>query len=199
MLISLPRRQTLSRPSGYLVVMYIASHSGQTSPCVRTIFKMKLLILSLAVLSCVIFTKGCEPPDCDRKDCGSCGNACCAIEIHWPAQTEDIYKTMMGGLTNGGPDSRYTFKGGYDLRKDKAKADFILQGWHTTLKNHYNDTLDFTLVPTNDTYSIVNAFSISQIATAYCDAGQNYKNIIALMNSFGVEYQWVVVHGCPQR
>lgn len=27
----------------------------------------------------------------------------------------------------GGPDSRYSFKGGYDLRKDKAKADFILQ------------------------------------------------------------------------
>lgn len=27
----------------------------------------------------------CQPPDCDRNDCGSCGNACCLVEFDIPS------------------------------------------------------------------------------------------------------------------
>ncbi len=49
----------------------------------------------------------------------------------------------------------------------------------------YNDTLNFVIynAPTESNYynSKLNAFSISQIHGAYCDEGQNYKNLISLI------------------
>lgn len=53
----------------------------------------------------------------------------------------------------------------------------------------YNDTLNFAVYNESGNFfqSRVNAFSISQIATAYCDAGQNYKNLVGLIKSLGIK------------
>lgn len=40
-------------------------------------------------------------------------------------------------------------------------------------------------------------FSTSQIAGAYCDAGQNYKNIIQVVKALGVAFKETTVRGCP--
>ena len=84
----------------------------------------------------------------------------------------------------------------------KSGVSFLLQGIHTTLVHHYNDTLNFLILstPTNTTtvqvskqrmeqnnnlvpitcpiINILQGFSISRIAGALCDEGQNYKNVV---------------------
>lgn len=39
------------------------------------IFKFLIAAILISALN------ACEPPDCDRKDCGSCGNSCCNLEF----------------------------------------------------------------------------------------------------------------------
>lgn len=141
-------------------------------------------------------TLACQPPDCDRPDCGTCGNACCSLDLTFAASSEKVYTAYVDGLKRGGDDGRYTFIGGDDLRQYKVKADFILQGWHRTMVRHYNDTLDFTFSTIGDS-CLVRAFSISQIAGAYCDAGQNYKNLIGLAKFLAMPYQEKLITGCP--
>lgn len=60
-------------------------------------------------------------------------------------------------MTSGGADGRYTFVNGTDLRPYKLKsgAQFLLQGIHTTLKMHYNDTLDFLIASNSTSESFV--------------------------------------------
>jgi len=45
-------------------------------------------------------------------------------------------------------------------------------------------------------YSLLTAFSISQIDGAYCDAGQNYKNIVTVVKNLGANYIERHVSGC---
>ena len=64
-------------------------------------------------------------------------------------------------LFAGGADGRYTYVNGYDYRPEHMKSGvaFQLQGIHTTLVHHYNDTLDFLILstPTNTTIVQVSA------------------------------------------
>ena len=68
---------------------------------------------------------------------------------------------------------------------DQKPVDFIGQTWHATADGKYNDTINFTLAPIgkNKEGCVIKAFSISQIAGAYNDEGQNYFNIVQLINS----------------
>ncbi|XP_064602455.1 uncharacterized protein LOC135468241 isoform X2 [Liolophura sinensis] len=147
---------------------------------------MGILRVCFLAAMCAGVVMCCQPPDCDREDCGTC-----------EASTLDVYNLMVDNLKKGGADSRYTYKGGQDLRPYNTTADFVLQAWHTTLKNHYNDTLDFTVLPSSTGFTSVTAFSISQIAGAYCDAGQNYKNLVGYVKGLNTPYQMIVSRGCP--
>lgn len=142
----------------------------------------------------------CQPPDCDRNDCGSCGNACCLLEFEFSSTTpENVYNLFVKNLKAGGADGRYTFIGGSDLRQYNVSADFILQGWHSTLVHHYNDTLDFTFSSaSNSKMTTVKAFSISQIAGAYCDSGQNYKNLVGFVKGLEEDFEEHTLLGCPK-
>jgi len=56
----------------------------------------------------------------------------------------------------GGADGRYRFTGGADLRPyKKGDSQFIMQGIHSTLVNHYNDTLNFVLISPNNMTTLV--------------------------------------------
>ncbi|XP_071827736.1 uncharacterized protein [Apostichopus japonicus] len=157
---------------------------------------LKLMVTFMIVMS--TYVHACQPPDCERVDCGSCGNACCLTEFQFASSSsETIYNTFVTSLKAGGADGRYTFIGGSDLRKYNVSADFILQGWHTTLEHHYNDTLDFTFSVASSKETVVRAFSISQIAGAYCDAGQNYKNLVGLIKGLKEDFKEEAVLGCP--
>jgi len=124
----------------------------------------------------------CQPPHCDRVSMGECGNACCLLKFTFEKEsTTQIKEGILNVLGNGGPDGQYlvstTAEGDYgfsDLRKFNASVDYIGQAIHSTKVHHYNDSIDMTIssLPQG---SYLTAFSISQIAGAFGDAGQNYK------------------------
>ena len=39
---------------------------------------------ALMMLALVGMALSCVPPDCDRPDFGTCGNACCSLLVHFP-------------------------------------------------------------------------------------------------------------------
>lgn len=100
---------------------------------------------------------------------------------------ENLNTALVEKMKNSGPDGRYFFVDYTDLRPYNKSAHFISQGIHTTFKRQYNDTVNFVIKPVDsrNIQSKLTAFSISQIAGAYCDDGQNYKNLIALVKSLG--------------
>ena len=163
------------------------------------------IILILAA-GFAVGARACLPPDCENVDCGSCGNACCKLKIYitstpagTPPRPVDVMTALNETLGHGGPDSRYSLPplagGGFgfsDLRPyNLTGVSFIGQSYHLTAKRTYTDTQDWTIGPA--TYKgltgvVIKAFSISQIGGAYCDAGQNYKNLyqvayLGLMNT----------------
>lgn len=164
------------------------------------------LVLLIAILSAV--ANGCEPPDCDRPDYGTCGNACCRMTYHFATVPVDKLFADMQGLFDGknGPDGRYTPQpmahgglGWADLTPYNLSVSYIGQVWHTTKTEHYNDTVDMTIAENEKGKgSTLNIFSISQIGGAYGDAGQNYKNIVQLVKALDHHYTEVNVAGCPK-
>merc|ERR1711862_479208 len=62
---------------------------------------------------------------------------------------------------------------------------FIGQVHHMTSgPAHFNDTVNFNLVPgEHENQTVITAFSISLIGGAYGDAGQNFKNIEMAMDA----------------
>jgi len=92
-----------------------------------------------------------------------------------------------------------------DLRPFHPKdVSFIGQAFHATKKQIYNDTMNFLIyaptpqLPANTTSTML-VHSISQIGGAYCDDGQNYKNIAVLLNSLGFRYDELSSTGCPAK
>ena len=93
----------------------------------------------------------------------------------------------MSVCDKSGPDGLYTCQptaggnlGFDDLSSiDAVDADYIGQAWHQTINGMYNDTINFAIEPSGDG-TVITAFSISQIAGALGDAGQNYLNLIQL-------------------
>ena len=65
----------------------------------------------------------------------------------------------------------------------------------------YTDTLNFLLKSVEDGKStLVTGFSISQVGGAYDDDGQNYYNLVTLMNSVSWDNAYHVKHAddsCP--
>ena len=42
------------------------------------------------------------------------------------------------------------------------------------------------------------SFSISRIEGAFCDAGQNYKNLVGFVKGLGKDYSNKIVFGCAK-
>ena len=88
-----------------------------------------------------------------------------------------------------------------DLRPYDKPVDFIGQAWHTTTNLMYNDTMNFLIKAEDDgASSVVYAFSISQLAGSYNDEGQNYFNIVQLMESIEWTSKTFMTHldsSCP--
>lgn len=57
----------------------------------------------------------------------------------------------------GGADGRYRYVDEYDLRpySEPDHSQFIMQGIHSTLVHHYNDTLNFLVISADNKTSTV--------------------------------------------
>jgi len=140
-----------------------------------------------------------DVPDCANVDKGSCGNACCKLAFVVKEDPATAVQMLNKSLAGGGPDGLFTLQptfegtlGFADLRPFKQGVAFIGQVHHMTSgPSHFNDTIDFTIAPQecageapcNAEGSIIRAFSLSLIAGAYGDNGQNYKNIALVMKN----------------
>jgi hypothetical protein len=151
---------------------------------------MKLTASVLAAVALAASSSACSLAGCDKPDSGSCGNACCSLTISIPMTTTEVMNSLNATITAGGPDGLYTpmmtAEGTLtfgDLKQFGAPVDFIGQAEHQTINGQYTDTVNFTLEPSADGKSTtVNAFSISQIAGAFGDDGQNHWNIAQLFD-----------------
>ncbi|OEU14361.1 hypothetical protein FRACYDRAFT_240901 [Fragilariopsis cylindrus CCMP1102] len=161
-----------------------------------------IIVQAVVYLLLLSSCEGCTLDGCDHPDCGSCGNSCCSLLITVKESTESVMNQLNKSITEGGPDNLYipmmtaggtlTFS---DLRQYGLGADFNGQAVHTTLNGKYNDTVNFSLSPTtildknnnNINATVIAAFSISEIAGAYCDSGQNYWNILQLVQ--GIQWE----------
>ena len=133
----------------------------------------------------------CEFDECQNIDFGSCGNACCRLNIAIKGETTvDVMNKLNASIVSGGPDALYIpmqTAGEFvfsDLRPYNITPHFLGQAWHSTVNGLYNDTINMLLTPSDDGESTsVFVTSISQIGGAYGDNGQNYFNIFQLFNS----------------
>jgi len=156
--------------------------------------------------------------DCKNVDFGSCGNACCKIDVivsnpNWYGVEEvkdKLNQTLAFGTGTriyqpGGPDGWYELQptaegtlGFYDLRQNGSPngVDFIGQATHTTSGDaHYVDTINYDISTNHDGTYTIRAFSISGIGGALGDNGQNYKNVIYPLNVAGFGFDIKPVDG----
>ena len=96
------------------------------------------------------------PPGCEHADLGSCGNACCVVNVTGirAANSTVVYDTLVSYLKSGGEDGSFTYVTGPDssgnnpeddLREYGIAWDYILQGTHTTYPGKYRDTIDLAI------------------------------------------------------
>lgn len=168
--------------------------------CLCLIAGARCYVVGLLVL-CLTrkFGLGCEPPYCDNPDFGSCGNACCKLQFVFKGvDTITLKESLNSTIYEGGPDGLYipaiTALGHFcidDLRPYDKPVHFIGQAYHYSAVSHWQDTVDFTIAPSDDSDdgdSKLFMFSISNIGGAYGDDGQNYNNIMQLVSSLGLPY-----------
>lgn len=149
------------------------------------------LVLAAMTLCCVhageIPTGSCgahSSPDC-LNDMGSCGNACCAAEFKSEKSAATLFDEITSYLKESGSDGLFGSNGGAaGLSGLPGGWTAIFQGTHTTFTKRYVDTLNFALRPNLavDSGSVVRVFSISDIAGALGDMGQN-RRTVSLMAS----------------
>ncbi|CAK8989189.1 unnamed protein product [Durusdinium trenchii] len=131
-------------------------------------------------------------PGCDKRDMGSCGNACCVVEVALPLTSEQAYQSTKDALQRLGEDGFEYVTGGSpnpadDLRpyniSSPKKFQFILQGRHNAPKyfGANGDILNFAIYEGDaPTSSVLRMFSLSRIHGALGDNGQNYKTLSLL-------------------
>ena len=93
----------------------------------------------LVLLISVAF--GCQPPNCNNVDCGTCVEACCKLQWNVTGtSSEALAKDIEASLKSGGPDGQYSY---WATTPNQGPLTFVVQGVHSTKTMHYNDSLTF--------------------------------------------------------
>jgi hypothetical protein len=136
-------------------------------------------------------------PDC-VNDMGSCGNACCAAEFASSLKAASLFDKIAAYLKTGGADGLFNYTGGaggLSLATPEGPWTAIFQGAHTTFKQRYVDTIDFAIRQPPGGGSMVRMFSISNVAGALGDMGQNRRTVALLGSELGLG-RMDVLFGC---
>jgi len=136
-------------------------------------------------------------PDC-LNDMGSCGNACCAAEFPSSLVSASLFNKIAVYLKSGGADGLFNYSGGtggLSIATPDGSWSSIFQGTHTTFKKRYIDTINFAIRKLPGSGSTVRIFSISSIAGALGDMGQNRRTVSFLGSELGLG-PMAVLFGC---
>lgn len=150
-------------------------------------------------------------PDCARHDLGSCGNACCGITVVFVSDNADaVAQAISRELARRGSDGAFipaTTWGSFfaldqggcrSLSSSETHDRFLCQAAHTTTGHyHFKDTINIKVGASGPKGTPVNFFSISNIAGALGDAGQNYKNIQLIVRALEAQGLRAVRPGQP--
>eukprot|EP00035_Acanthoeca_spectabilis_P039295 m.60913 g.60913 ORF g.60913 m.60913 type:complete len:192 (+) comp9531_c0_seq4:106-681(+) len=176
--------------------------------------------IALLVVSIVAAVTGnestCGPtrpspvPFCDKPDMGSCGNACCVVDVELPSKPDDVYATTHSWLKSEGTDRSFTYvtgpnkagqNPGDDLRPYNISWLWIFQGTHTTTKG-YVDTINFNIQKgKGGSGTLMRVANLANIHGALGDNGQSYKTIHYLLSAIypeSVKQGISLVFGCGQ-
>ena len=166
-------------------------------------------------------------PDCENADLGSCGNACCTVNVTGISgfhNTTELYNHLVGYLKAGGEDASFSYVTGPDSHGNNPSDDltpygiawdYILQGTHTTYPGGYVDTIDIAIFSeasaavkqqargksdkATSEFSL-RAFNIAGIHGALGDHGQSYKSLAYMTKgAFGDDVKITKVFGCGQQ
>lgn len=168
---------------------------------------------SLATLAIVGLVSGnastCGPtrpsavPHCDKGDMGSCGNACCTVDVGLPINSDMVYASVKKYLESGGTDGSFTYSFGAnkagenpsdDLRPYGIPWQYIFQGTHVTTKG-YVDTINLNIKKSgNDT--ILRLFNVADIHGALGDNGQSYKTLHYMLADVFPNATMHIAYGC---
>ena len=155
---------------------------------------------------------GSQPVDCDKWDQGSCGNACCVLDVHVDGAVDDAYEALAAYLESGGGDGLYAKaptsdtvghvseddQGDYPFQFSPALPwRYTTSGFHATTGG-YVDQLKFSVGVTSGGNAKIRMSSISGINGALGDMGQNYKNLAFLAAGLGWDPP-TVAFGCGHR
>lgn len=140
-----------------------------------------------------------KSPDC-LNDMASCGNACCSAEFTSDLSPAELFDKVKSYLESGGSDGLFSYvsgAGGLRVSSPAGAWTSIFQGKHETFVKHYNDTLDFAVreAPGGSTIRI---FSISDIAGALGDNGQNHRTVSMLGRDLNLGTM-AVLFGCGSK
>jgi len=153
-----------------------------------------------------------QPVDCDKWDQGSCGNACCVLDVHVDGAVDDAYDALAAYLEGGGGDGLYAKAPASDTVGHVSEDDqgdypfqfspalpwrYTTSGFHAT-SGGYVDQLKFSVGVTSGGNAKVRMSSISGINGALGDMGQNYKNLAFLAAGLGWDPP-TVAFGCGHR
>mmetsp|Transcript_78455 Transcript_78455/g.254812 ORF Transcript_78455/g.254812 Transcript_78455/m.254812 type:complete len:385 (+) Transcript_78455:403-1557(+) len=147
-------------------------------------------------------------PDCNHPDLGSCGNACCVVEVSLPSAPTEVYSRLKEVLSSGMDGTFEYVTGGdpnpgddlrpYNISQPKP-FQFIVQGRHNApqYKGEDGDILDFNIAA-HGSGSSLRMFSLSRVHGALGDAGQNFKTLSFLLKNtqLAISTDFTIVHGC---
>ena len=122
---------------------------------------MTCLLSFLSFISVIIgLSLGCDPPNCNNVDCGTCVEACCRLSWNVTGINGlQFADGLIAALQSGGPDKQYQYWG---IVPNQGKYNYVVQGIHFTSTVHYNDTINFGVMSVDTTHCNVDAFSHSQ-------------------------------------
>ena len=154
-------------------------------------------------------------PGCEHVDRGTCGNACCALQISSRRVPTLVYSDLRAWLVSGGADGSYRYVNMSDgaghrpsdrlgahvpdkeggVRVDVLKDQYALQGRHVT-RGGYVDILNFYLRALPSGGTTMRAFSVSGIHGAFSDNGQNYKTLSFMLAYLQPSAKQDILFGC---
>mmetsp|Transcript_29378 Transcript_29378/g.40569 ORF Transcript_29378/g.40569 Transcript_29378/m.40569 type:complete len:187 (-) Transcript_29378:28-588(-) len=177
---------------------------------------MKVFGILLLLLPSLLWACHDGVPNCDRPDLGACSNACCMMRYQFSISPQSLMEELLKTTGNGGPDQQYalstTAEGSYGFADFRGLnftnpttgfTDLFLgQAVHTTgplgVECIFHDYVNFLISEDQNQVTQLTAFSISQVAGALGDHGQNYYNIYTIIENLQHQPTGEVnLLGCP--